>query len=196
MAETTTPAGLPVGIFNLAKVLTPQQFKADLAKQIRGFSKTKRRRFLRKVAGKVMENMVLIRFLRGGYKTVSDWKSKASATKFDGRWSVGYKKRPSGQEVTPDKIRMVDTKELANSYRILHADHNSVTVGPGKRGHGGAGEKIAEKEEKAGNAIVGFTEEINKALTYEMENYVHLVATGREPPYLPKSRIGRKSVSI
>ena len=93
-------------------------------------------------------------------------------------------------------LKEVDTKELANSYRILHADHNSVTVGPGKRGHGGAGEKIAEKEEKAGNTIVGFTEEINKALTYEMENYVHLVATGREPPYLPKSRLGRRAVSI
>lgn len=151
---------------------------------------------MRKVAGKVMENMVLIRFLRGGYIKVGDWLSKAVATKFSGRFSVDYKKRPSGAEVTADKIRMLDTNELANSYRILSATANEVTVGPGKTSHGGAGEAIAEKEENSGNHIVGFTEEINSALKYEMQNYLDKVANGKEPPYLPKSRIGRKQVSI
>lgn len=151
---------------------------------------------MRKVAGKVMENMVLIRFLRGGYIAAGDWISKAAETKFGGRWSVSYNKRPSGKPVTPDKIRMVDTNNLANSYRVLEADHNHVTVGPGKTSHGGAGPLIAEKEENAGNAIVGFTSEINNALKYEMENYVDLVARGKEPPYLPKSRIGRKKIKV
>jgi len=151
---------------------------------------------MRKVAGKVMENMVLIRFLRGGYKMKGDWKSTASSTKFGGRWSEKYNKRPSGATVSADKIRMLDTNELANSYRQLSVDHNHVTVGPDKRSHGGDGELIAEKEEKAGNHIVGFTDEINKALEYEMQNYLDMVANGREPPYLPKSSIGRQSVSV
>jgi len=151
---------------------------------------------MRKVAGKVMENMVLIRFLRGGFKRKGDWKSTASSTKFGGRWALKYNKRPSGATVSPDKIRMLDTNELANSYRILTATANKVTIGPGKTSHGGDGELIAEKEEKAGNPIVGFTPEINKAMDYELQNYLDQVANGREPPYLPKSRIGRQQVSV
>ena len=53
-----------------------------------------------------------------------------------------------------------------------------------------------ERQENAGNHIVGFTPEINDALAAEMQHYLDLVAEGREPPYLPKSRLGRKNVSL
>ena len=139
-----------------------------------------------------MTNMVLTRFARGGYETSGDWKSTGSGpTQLDGRWQASYHKRPSGAEISTDKIRMVDTAELANSYRVLDADSNSVTVGPGKTAHGGAGPKIAEVQEEAGNHIVGFTTEINNALAAETQHYLDLIADGKEPPYLPKSRLGR-----
>jgi len=184
----------------LAKVLTPAQFSADLRKQIRAFAPAKRRRFMRKVAGKVMENMVIIRFLRGGYRVKGDWKTASKRGKFQDRWSEPYWVRPTKNIVSPDKIRNVDTRTMGNNHKILSATPNSVTVGPSTTVrnpvNGALISKIAEREEKIGNHIVGFTDEINTAMTYEMQNYLDLVANGKEPPYLPKSRIGRKRVKV
>ena len=144
-----------------------------------------------------MTNMVMTRFARGGYEKPGDWKSTGSGpTKFNDRWSEKYNTRPSGDEVSPDKIRDVDTGELANSYRVLSADANQVTVGPGKTSHGGAGPKIAKREEDGGNHIVGFTREINTALAQETQYYLDRIAEGREPPYLPKSRLGRSRPKV
>ena len=185
-------------------VLTPKQFERDLKHQVMAMAPAKRRRFMRKVVVPTMVNMVLIRFLRGGYLAAGDWLSNARETKLGGRWAKDYKKRPSGQLITADKIRLVDSgndAELANSYRGLEVTANSATVGPGKTAHGGAGIDIAKQAETLrpagwGNHIVGFTTEINEALKYEMQNYLDRMATGKEPPYLPKSRLGRRKVKV
>ena len=180
----------------MAKILTPAQFTADLRKQAMALAPDKRRRFMRKCAGSVMQGNVIIRFLRGGYEAVGDWVSHAKGAKaFGGRFSADYKKRPSGDPVTSASIRMVDTREFANSYRVLDATADSVTVGPGKRAHGGAAEKIADRAENEGNPITGFTSETIGALNTEMQNYLDRMANGQEPPYLPKSRLGVKGVT-
>ena len=174
----------------MVKILTPAQFTADLQKQVRALGPDKRRRFMRKVVGPVMQSQVIVRFLRGGYERAKDWVSAAVGPHiFNDRWSERYAQRPSGRFISASSIRMVDTGQLANSYRVLNADSDSVTVGPGARSHNGAGEKIAERAENEGNTITGFTAETISVLDSEMQWYLDAVAEGIEPPYLRKSRL-------
>ena len=147
-----------------------------------------------------MTNMVVTRFARGGYEQKGDWKSASGHRKFQDRWSKSYNVRPSEDIVTPDKIRNVDTTTLSSNYRVLSADANQVTVGPNKTVRNPITNtpitKIAEREERIGNHIVGFTREINTALAQETQYYLDRIAEGREPPYLPKSRLGRSRPKV
>ena len=183
----------------MAKVMNIAQLPDDIRQQVLKFAPTKRRRFMRKVVGPVMQGQIIVRFLRGGFTRAGDWKSMAAgAKKFSDRWSADYNERPSGDIVTPASIRNVDTgsgDSFANSYRVITADADSVTVGPGVTKKQGRAVKIAEREENGGNAITGFTTETIGALDREMQAYLDAVANDREPPYLPKSRIGKRGAT-
>ena len=180
----------------MAEQLTPKQFEADLRRQTAFMDKPNRRRFMRKAIGHTMQSQVIVRFARGGYESPGDWKSASAETKYDGRWSKDYDTRPSGDEVTAGKIRNVDTRQFANSYRVISADHEHATVGPGVSGKGGKAPLIAEREENIDNHIVGFSSETIRALDTEMQNYLdHMARTGESPPYLPKSHLGRRTTT-
>lgn len=137
-----------------------------------------------------MHNMVLTRLARGGFNKVGDWKSDSKETKFSGRFSASYHYRPSGAEVNASSIRMVDTTKFADCFNVLSVNANHVTVGPDVKLYD-KGEVIAERQEKIGNHIVGFSPEINKALAEETQYYLDQIADGHLPPALPRSRLGR-----
>jgi len=140
-----------------------------------------------------MQSQVIVRFARGGFNQSGDWKSTSEGpTKYNDRWAKDYHIRPSGAEVTADKIRMVDTGNLANSYRVLEASQDHVTVGPGKTAHGGAAGVIAEAQENAGNNIVGFSSETMTAMDAEVQHALDRMANGQEIHYQPKSRLSKR----
>lgn len=90
----------------------------------------KRKSWLRRVMGETIRDLIKVSFLAGKDGSGNRWTSSAAATKFGDRFAEAYKVRPSGAEVTADKVRLTDTAELRGSYKILSCDPEQVTVGP------------------------------------------------------------------
>ena len=176
------------------KRISVQQLAGDMRGQMQALSPQKRRAWVRKVVKQTMINGVLLRYLTGKGPGGQKWQSPAAETKMGGRWSAAYKKRPSGDMVTADKTRNVDTAELANSYDSLTLTEDNCVVGPKK--NPSRNRVIAEKEAEAGNVAVGFDDELKRAMDLEMLAYAWQIAQGKEPPALPKSTIGRRSVRV
>ncbi len=166
--------------------------KRDMMEQQKALAATPRRRWVRKVIKPVMLNGVLVRFLTGKGPGGKIWKSASALTKMGGRWSAGYNKRPSGDMVTADKTRNVDTTELADSFRAIECTADKCKVGP----RGERNRNIAKREAGIGNMMVGWDTELKRACDQEMSAYAFQIAQGKEPPYLPRSRIGKRNVSV
>ena len=116
------------------KRINARFLKRDMMNQRKALASVPRRRWVRKVIWPVMHNGVLIRYLTGKGPGGKVWKSASARTKFGGRWSADYDTRPSGDAVTPDKLRNVDTGELADSYHPIKMTADECIVGPrGKR---------------------------------------------------------------
>jgi len=112
-----------------------------------------RQAWLRRVMGETIRDLIKVSFLAGKDGNGDRWTSSAAETKFGDRFSVAYKIRPSGAEVTADKVRLTDTAELRGSYQILSVDSSQVTVGP----RGERNKNIATRAETIWkNAIAGF----------------------------------------
>jgi hypothetical protein len=89
-----------------------------------------RQAWLRRVMGETIRELIKVSFLRGKDGNGALWTSSAAETKFGDRFAASYQTRPSGAEVTADKVRLTDTAELRGSYKILSCDPEQVTVGP------------------------------------------------------------------
>jgi len=112
-----------------------------------------RKTWLSRVMGETIRDLIKVSFLAGKDGNGDRWTSSAAETKFGDRFSVAYKIRPSGAEVTADKVRLTDTAELRGSYQILSVDSSQVTVGP----RGERNKNIATRAETIWkNAIAGF----------------------------------------
>ncbi len=164
--------------------LRPEEVEGDIKKQMRMLSKPVLKRFHSNVIAPAMVSIVKMRFLKGkGPKDIA-WKSWAKVKKYSDRWSEKYKTRPSGNKVTPDKIRNVDTKELANSYKST-ASSSGVKTGPkGKRNI-----EIASREEKHNNIITGWDNHSIRIINAEIKEFVNRMALGKFPQSKPRSRI-------
>ena len=173
----------------MAEHLRPDEVGEDIRKQQRMLEPAVQSRFIREVVGPLMTSMVSFNFLRGKDPNGKTWKSWAAKTKFGGRWSLEYDKRPSGTPVTADKTRLVDTGALADSYKEKTRSARNVIVGPTGSTH----EKVAENEEKHGNFITGWGNDALRALAAEMQEFVNRMALGRYPQSRPVSTVGRRA---
>lgn len=128
-------------------------FSRHLKQMQNSIGPEKRKSWLQRVMGETIRDLIKVSFLAGKDGSGNRWTSSAAATKFGDRFAEAYKVRPSGAEVTADKVRLTDTAELRGSYQILSVDSSQVTVGPkGERNKtiAGAAETIWQ------NAIAGF----------------------------------------
>lgn len=169
--------------------LRPDEIEADLRRQLKQLDPGPQKR-LAEVIGRVMRNMVLIRFLTGKGPFGKLWKSWAKETKFNGRFSKAYRKRPSGDLVTADKIRNTDTRTLANSYEVT-ARPGYASVGPGGK-QKELNSIIANKEEEHGNYITGWDNTVGNAANAEIVEFLDRMALGQGPQSVPVSSIGRR----
>jgi hypothetical protein len=113
----------------------------------------KRKSWLQRVMGETIRDLIKVSFLAGKDGNGARWTSSAAETKFGDRFAESYKTRPSGAEVTADKVRLTDTAELRGSYQILSVDSEHVEVGP----RGERNKNIALRAETIWrNAIAGF----------------------------------------
>lgn len=154
----------------------------DLGLQVISLSDAQMQAFMERVIGHTMVNIVMMRFLRGQGPNGEQWMSIASDTKEGGRWAASYRIRPSGDEVTGDKIRLVDTKQLMNSYRVLSASADRVEVGPaGGRSSGPSNEELAAIfEGKHQNIITGWDDESMNLIDLEMGEMLARVVLGED----------------
>lgn len=159
----------------------------DLRKQMQGMKRGPRKRFMRRIIGPAMDLVVKIRFLMAQGPGREDWKSSASKTKYNGKFSVNYIKRPSGSPVTPGSRRLSDTGELAGAYGILHHGANHVAVGPLASAKGGKAKKIAERAEKDwGNHITGWDRIATGIVERELSEGLDEVMRGRAIDNIPR----------
>lgn len=89
-----------------------------------------RKTWLSRVMGETIRDLIKVSFLAGKGPDEARWMSNAAETQAGGRFAASYKKRPSGNLVTPDKVRLTDTAELRGSYKVLSVDPDQVAVGP------------------------------------------------------------------
>lgn len=170
----------------MAKRLTPETLPRDLKEQMDGLSRRNRKRFNRRIIGHAMDLVVKMRFAMAEGPNREEWKSSADETKFNGKFSVRYKKRPSGSPVTAGARRLSDTGELAAAYGILHSDANHVTVGPLRRAKGGKAHLIAERAESDwGNQITGWDRIATKVVELEISEGLDEVMRGRGIDNIP-----------
>ena len=164
--------------------LRPDEVEGDIKKQMRMLSNPVLKRFHSMVIAPAMVSIVKLRFLKGKGPNDIIWKSWSAVTKFSGRWSKRYNVRPSKNMVTADKIRNVDTKQLANSYKSTSSSYGVVSGPKGKRNV-----LIAENEERHGNFITGWDDHSIRIINAEIKEFVNRMALGRFPQAKPKSRI-------
>jgi len=170
--------------------LRPEDIDKDMARQLESLQPQGQKK-IATVVGRVMHNMIMIRFLRGAGPNNDKWTSWSSKTQQNGRWSANYKKRPSGAMITADKIRLIDTRTLANSYK-RKIKPGFAEVGP----TGERNKKIAENEANHGNDIVGWDAQVTNATTMEMQAFVDRMALGLPPRAIPVSSIGKKRIRV
>lgn len=138
-------------------------FSRHLKSMEKSISPANRRQWLRHVMGETIRDLIKVSFLAGKDGDKNQWVSPSAQVQHGGRFSAAYKVRPSGDEVTADKVRLTDTGALRNSYQILTATPDEVSVGPKGQRRNAIGQfattnkKIAEKAETAWhNAIAGW----------------------------------------
>jgi hypothetical protein len=165
------------------------ELENDIRSQMEQLRPQVQGKFLQDVVGPLMVTMVNMNFLRGKNPEGKLWKSWAKEVKFGGRWSKAYKKRPSGSEVTADKIRLTDTGQFAAGYATKDRTNTSVSVGPVDP----VNMKIAEHEELHGNVITGWGQDALRALTAEIQGFVDRMALGKPPQTRPISTAGRRA---
>jgi hypothetical protein len=102
----------------------------ELERMRTSLSPANRQTWLRRVMGETIRDLIKVSFLAGKDGNKQRWMSSAPVTQAGGRFAASYKKRPSGAEVTSDKVRLTDTAELRGSYKILAVSPDAVTVGP------------------------------------------------------------------
>jgi len=145
-----------------------------------------RQAWLRRVMGETIRDLIKVSFLAGKDGNGDRWTSSAAETKFGDRFSVAYKIRPSGAEVTADKVRLTDTAELRGSYKILSCDPEQVTVGP----RGERNKNIATRAETIWkNAIAGFGTFRDRIVMLEVNKAWDHFANG-----IPISRIRKPQI--
>lgn len=130
-----------------------EEYNRHLREMARSATPGERKGWLQRVMGEAIRELIKVSFLAGKDPESNVWKSPADETQHGGRWAASYKKRPSGDAVTADRIRLTDTAELVKSYKVLSADADQVTVGP----EGQRNVNIATRAETIwGNAIAGW----------------------------------------
>lgn len=106
------------------------------------------------VVANLMLNFIALRFSRSMDSEGNKWMSTADKTKCGGKFSINYKRRPSGQQVSSGSKRLFDTGTLMNSYKVLYISNHKVVVGP----TGSRNVLIAEvAAEKWHNDVVGWS---------------------------------------
>lgn len=163
----------------MAKIINARDLDDDIRKQMQAMSPLKRKKFMKNVIGHAMYLVVKVRFLTGKGPGKKQWKSPSAETKFGGRFSKKYKKRPSGRPVTSSSLRLSDTGELRDSYKVLHYGANHVEVGPLASGKGGKAKVIAEAaEENWNNPITGWDKVALDIVDMEVEKGLDMIARG------------------
>jgi len=134
----------------MASRLSPAQFETELMP----------------VAGRMMVNVIRLRFATGSGPDKHKWMSPAAKTKFGGRWSAKYKR--SDKSLTSGSIRLFHKGDLMRSY-TAEIDGTRVIVGP----RGDEYETIAIAAlEKWGNVIVGWDDESKKMMDKEVAAFL------------------------
>jgi len=167
--------------------ISARDIDKDIRRQMTAMSDIHRKKFMRHVIGNAMYLIVQVRFLTGKGPDRELWKSSAAETKFGGKFAASYKKRPSGRAVTSSSLRLSDTGELRDAFRVLQYSANHVEVGPTTRAKGGVAKKIAERAETDWkNHIVGWDRGAIKIMDMEIEKGLDLVARGISIDKTPK----------
>jgi hypothetical protein len=162
-----------------------------IRKQMRYITgKAENKRFNGIVIGPVMQMMAIVAFLTGQGPNKSKWVSKAAEKKFSDRWSEDYWVRPSGEKVSADKIRNLDTGALADSHVVLNYNQYRVLVGPLKDAKDGKARKIMQREAKWGNHAVGWDARRIRILNAELKAYFTEIAEGKTPRVMPRATVG------
>ncbi len=170
--------------------LRPDQVARDIEKQRRLLvGSISQKKLNSKVVGPVMVTGVIMRFLTGAGPNGSAWKSGAAKTKLGGKYSKRYNKRPSGRKVSASSIRNTDTGDLANAHFILHSSAKGVLVGPKAAQKDDKARKIMEREAGYGNYAIGWDNKLRRILDAEQQAFIDIIAQGKTPTYLPKSKI-------
>lgn len=108
-------------------------------------------------------------FTKGKDPTNRLWKSSASSTKYNGRWSKNYNRRPSGLPLKRSDTRLRDTGKLRDSYKITKAKNRKVIVEP----VGDKQQMIAGAALKNwGNHIIGWTPARLRRANKKLKDYM------------------------
>lgn len=176
----------------ITRHLKPEDVGPLIRKQMEAMDAASLRKLHRMVIAPTMLTMTIVAFAEGEGPDNSKWKSKAAQTKLGGRFSERYNKRPSGRPVDSASIRNLDTGALANGHTVIKADQKTVKVGPGVRGKGGKARVIMEREATYDNYAVGWDDRRIRVVIAELKAFFDDIAQGKEPRYIPRSRIRRK----
>ncbi len=134
----------------MASRLSPAQFETELMP----------------VAGRMMVNVIRLRFATGSGPNRRKWMSTAAKTKFGGRWSAKYKR--SDKSLTSGSIRLFHKGDLMRSY-TAEVDKTRVIVGP----RGDEFETIAIAAlEKWDNVIAGWDDESKQMMDKEVAAFL------------------------
>ncbi len=173
----------------IVRHMRPQDVGPYIQKMQKSMDSDARKKMHRMVIGPTMLTMAIVAFATATGPNDKPWKSKAKQTKLDGRFSLRYNKRPSGRVVSADSVRNLDTGALANGHEVIEANASRVKVGPGTRGKGGKARVIMQREAGYGNHAVGWDRKRIQIVRAELKAFFDDIAMGREPRYLPRSRI-------
>lgn len=168
-----------------------EAYRRELQRMAAAIGPEPRRRFLRRIVGETIVELIRASFTAGRDPEGNPWMSPTGGGKF----SPNYRVRPSGDAVTADKVRLSDTEQLKGSYKILSSSSEQVTVGPSgqRRGLGGkfatTNKKIAHRAETSwNNVIAGFGRFRERVISLEIDaawaNYARGIPIDRivKPP--------------
>lgn len=156
---------------------------SDMSKSV---SKPERKTWLDRVMGETIRDLIKVSFLAAKDGDRQPWKSPSAEVQFGGKFAASYHVRPSGDEVTADKVRLTDTGQLRSSYKKESVDADHVTVAP----EGDRNKKIAQAaEEKWHNRIAGWGEFREAIARIEIDKVWDHLARG-----VPISRIRKPTV--
>lgn len=133
-------------------------------------------------AAEQMKKETQEQFETGVDPTGRRWLSNAFQRKFGNRWSIEYIKRPSGNILNPGHIRLRDTGQLRDSFKITKLSSSHITVAPtgthtGRYGSFANLDLALVAYDNWKNSLVGWTEERIKKLNAKLEEYLRKKAT-------------------